>query len=655
MSKVLFDYIIAKEHHKLRVDNSCDLASEYKARGLSPIERMSDRFERLMKLQTPHILPEEKIVLLRTTTCIPDCFTEDEWAEIKKDHYIHELGYISNLNVNFEKVIKNGLLAFKGANEYADKAIDLIIDLADRYKAEAVRVGRNDIAETLEKAPRYGAKNFREALQLFRIIHFSMWLEGNYHNTVGRFDKYMYPYFKADLERGVYTYESALELIEDFFLSFNKDSDMYVGVQQGDNGQSMVLGGVDENGKDVFSELSKMCLEASRNLKLIDPKINLRVTKDTPDEIFELGTELTKAGLGFPQYENDDVAIPALEKLGYSHEDASNYVVAACWEFIIPGCAFDIVNIAAMSYPKAVNDVMYASLEKCATYDEFFGKVKDQIKVECDKIMNSVKNVWFVPSPFLEGVMLDPIKYRNYGVHGTGHSTAVDSLAAIKKYVFDEKTVSASEMVKAVKANFEGYPELLAKLRNDTPKLGMDDDYVDNISIELMDSFAKCFEGKKNCQGGIWRAGTGSAMYYLWHANEIGASADGRLANEPFGANFAPSLFAKVGPVSVIKSFSKQHFENVMNGGPLTIEFHNSVFRDADGISKVAKLVKYFITLGGHQLQLNSVNLETMKEAQKHPEDFTRLVVRIWGWSAYFVELDREYQDHVIRRQEYDI
>jgi formate C-acetyltransferase len=170
-----------------------------------------------------------------------------------------------------------------------------------------------------------------------------------------------------------------------------------------------------------------------------------------------------------------------------------------------------------------------------------------------------------------------------------------------------------------------------------------------------MDSFASCFEGKKNCQGGIWRAGTGSAMYYLWHANEIGASADGRLANEPFGANFAPSLFANVGPVSVIKSFSKQHFENVMNGGPLTIEFHNSVFRDNDGIKKVAQLVKYFITLGGHQLQLNSVNLETMKDAQEHPENYGRLVVRIWGWSAYFVELDREYQDHVIRRQEYNI
>ncbi len=655
MSKVLFDYIIAKKHHELRVDNTCDLASEYKAKDLSPIERMADRFERLMHLQTPHILPEEKITFIRTTTCIPDCFTEDEWVKIKENHYIHELGYISNINVNFEKVIKNGLLAFKNGNEYSDRAIDLIIELSDKYKEEAIRVGRDDIAKTLERVPKYGATNFREALQMFRILHFSMWLEGNYHNTVGRFDKYMYPYFKADMDKGIYTYESALELVEDFFLSFNKDSDMYVGVQQGDNGQSMVLGGIDENGVNVFSDLSKICLEASRNLKMIDPKINLRVTKDTPDEIYELGTELTKAGLGFPQYENDDIVIPALEKLGYAHEDAANYVVAACWEFIVPNCAFDIVNIAAMSYPKAVNKAMYASLEKCTSYEEFFDEVKSCIKSECETIMGSINNVWFVPSPFLEGVMLDEIKYHNFGVHGTGHSTAVDSLAAIKKYVFDEKSITAHDMISAVDANFKGYEQLLSMLRNDTPKLGMDDDFADNISIELMDTFSACFTGKKNCEGGIWRPGTGSAMYYLWHANEIGATADGRLKNEPFGANFAPSLFANVGPVSVIKSFTKQHFENVMNGGPLTIEFHNSVFRDEEGIKKVAKLVKYFITLGGHQLQLNSVNLETMKDAQEHPENYGRLVVRIWGWSAYFIELDREYQDHVIRRQEYNV
>lgn len=127
-------------------------------------------------------------------------------------------------------------------------------------------------------------------------------MEGNYHNTVGRFDKYMYPYLKNDLERGILTEESAYGLLRDFFISFNKDSDLYSGIQQGDNGQSMVLGGIDEDGKEVFNLLSKMCLRASRELMLIDPKINLRVSRNTPLEIYELGSELTKAGLGFPQY-----------------------------------------------------------------------------------------------------------------------------------------------------------------------------------------------------------------------------------------------------------------------------------------------------------------------------------------------------------------
>ncbi|MBQ2707190.1 MAG: pyruvate formate-lyase, partial [Clostridia bacterium] len=176
------------------------------------------------------------------------------------------------------------------------------------------------------------------------------------------------------------------------------------------------------------------------------------------------------------------------------------------------------------------------------------------------------------------------------------------------------------------------------------------------ISVELLDMFADALDGRKNCQGGVWRAGTGSAMYYLWHADEIGASPDGRRKGEPFGTNFSVSLFAKIaGPVSVVKSFTKQHFDKAINGGPLTLEFHNSVFRGEDAITKVAALVKYFIDTGGHQLQLNAVNLETMKDAQAHPENYQRLVVRIWGWSAYFVELDKEYQDHVIARQEYSI
>ena len=204
--------------------------------------------------------------------------------------------------------------------------------------------------------------------------------------------------------------------------------------------------------------------------------------------------------------------------------------------------------------------------------------------------------------------------------------------------------------------NFENTPELLHKLRYESPKVGNNDDFADSIAVELLDTFADSLKGKRNCRGGIFRAGTGSAMFYLRHAEEIGASADGRRKNEPFGTNFSVSLFANVkGPVSVIASMTKPHFKNAINGGPLTLEFDQSVFADADGVQKVGLLVKNFIDRGGHQLQLNTVNLETMLDAQKHPENHMQLVVRIWGWSAYFVELDKEFQDHVIARQAYKI
>lgn len=661
MDKKLYEFIIKKEHHKFRHTVDWDLASEYNEKNLSPISRMADRFERLCDEEQPVIFDGEQVVFLRTVANLPAIFTDAEWEEINAKHYIHELGFMSNLSPNYYATIATGLLAKReNADDYGKRAIDNIIKLSDKYLQKAKELGREDLVEILTRVPRYPARNFREALQFFRILHYSLWLEGNYHNTVGRFDKNMYAYLKEDLEKGVLTKDSALELLEDFFLSFNKDSDIYVGVQQGDNGQSMMLGGVDENGNDVYNLLSQLCLEASYNNKLIDPKINLRVSKNTPAERYTEATKLTKAGLGFPQYSNDDVVIPALKKMGYSHADASNYTVAACWEFIVPNVGADIANIGALSYPKAIDVALHNYLEKSETYDEFFGFVKSVIQKQCDDICANIKDVWFIPSPFMNVLMDCDIyeggKYNNFGIHGTGIATAADSLAAIKKYVFEEKSVTKQELINAVDKNFENTHELLHKLRFEAPKLGNNDDYVDSIATDLLDTFGNALKGKTNCRGGIFRAGTGSAMFYLWHANEIGASPDGRRAKEPFGTNYSVSLFAKVkGPVSVIASMTKQHFENAMNGGPLTLEFHQSIFADDDGIEKVGLLVKNFIDRGGHQLQLNTVNLEKMLDAQKHPENYRQLVVRIWGWSAYFVELDKEYQDHVIARQAYTV
>ncbi len=663
MNQPLYDFITAHRQREFRIDAIPSQAQRYKAEGLSPRARMSDRFCRVMDAEVPHILPGQKIVFLRTVPRPYDCFTEDEWNAIRSHHFLHEQGYLSNICPDHTYLMKRGLLAVReSADEYAKADIDALLRLVERYRDEAVRTGRADVAEVLAKVPAQPAETFREALQFFRIIHYALWLEGNYHNTVGRFDKYMMPYLEADLAAGRLTEDEAYELLLDFFLSFNIDSDMYTGIQQGDNGQSMMLGGTDPaTGSEIYNKLTAMCLRASGELKLIDPKINLRVTKNTPLWVYEEGTKLTKVGLGFPQYSNDDTVIPALMKLGYDKADAEDYTVAACWEFIIPGLGMEIANIGAMSYPLAVDRAL-SSLPSCATFDDFRANVAAEITAQCDAIMAGVKNIWFVPSPFMELLyggkpVTEGMKYNNFGIHGTGVSCAADSLAAIKTYVFDEKKLTADELLAAVNADFEGYDETLHLLRSESPKLGTENSAAaDEQLVWLTEAFSGTLAGKTNERGGIWRAGTGSAMFYLWHADEIGASPDGRRKGEPFAANYSASLFAKIdNPVNIVKSFTAPDLGKVINGGPLTLEFDGKIFENEENMTKVASLVKYFVARGGHQLQLNAVSREALLDAQAHPEKYERLIVRIWGWSAYFVELDKNFQDHVIRRQEYSI
>ena len=428
-----------------------------------------------------------------------------------------------------------------------------------------------------------------------------------------------------------------------------------MGIQQGDNGQSMVLGGIDADGNDCFTELSELCLMASRNLKLIDPKINLRVSKKTPLEIYEKGTELTQAGLGFPQYSNDDVVIPALVKMGYEPADAANYTVAACWEYIIPGVGDDIANIGAVNFPRLVDNAIRSYIPTGESFEGLMDAVRREVYAECDRITSSIGEVWFVPSPFME-LLRDEKKYHNFGLHGCGIASAADALAAVKQYVYDDKSVDPKSLIAALDNDFADAPELLHKLRFEAPKMGQDDDRADLMARDILNIFADALEGKRNYYGGIWRAGTGTAMYYLWYARDLGATADGRRAGESFGTNYSASLFADLSdPIGVVRSFTKQDIERSMNGGPLTLEFAGGIFNSAENRRKVAELLRYFIQRGGHQLQLNAVDAEAMKAAQKDPERYRQLVVRIWGWSAYFVELDKDFQDHVMARQEYSV
>jgi len=682
--EMLAFFIRDKKHHSFRKASGDPyvLARAFAQGNVPDVDRAAARLLHVLAQEKPVIFEGERIALLRTVPAIPELFTQEELAELKKTHWIHERGDISNICVDYTKLLNAGFDArraelarymadysAKGENQaahYLDlqiSTLNAVEVLMERYRLAALEKDNRIVAETLSHIPASAPQNFLEALQMFRILHFTLWCAGNYHNTIGRFDQYMYPFLKKDMDLGIYDYDSALELLEEFFITFNRDSDMYPGMQQGDNGQSLMLGGLNEDGSDSYNLLSELCLKASLHVKLIDPKINLRVNKNTPMDIYLLGTELTKQGLGFPQYCNDDVVIPGLLNLGYEKKDVFNYTVAACWEFIIPGLAMDVVNIGALSFAKAVEDVVLEELEQCSSYEEFESRVRLSIKRQTDSQAEQVENLYLFPAPFLS-LMMDGCsenaadvsmgcKYNNYGFHGSGIATAADSMAAVKKYVFEEKSVDKKTLIKALASDFEGEDQLARKLRFDAPKMGNNNDYVDDIAAALLEDFALALKGKKNGRGGIFRAGTGSAMYYLWHAREIPATPDGRRKGEGLAANFSPSLFARCkGPISIIKSFTKPDLKLTMNGGPLTLELQDTVFRSRESMMKVALLVKSFIDLGGHELQLNSVNRETLLDAQKHPEYYHNLIVRVWGWSGYFVELDKEYQDHIIHRME---
>ena len=677
----LLAYTFDKRHHALRRDHDWKpLLDSFVARGLSPARRAAEGLREMLAAEQPAFLPGERIAFVRTIRQIPDLWTEDEMTEKRKHAFYAEKGVVFNITPNYYDTIRTGLAATAEqltnrlqqaiadhddeGREFLETAlsgVQAVRDLARRYREEAERQGLADIAETLAVVPEQPAQTLRQALQFLRILHYALWCEGEYHNGLGRFDLHLYPYLQADLDAGRLNEEQALELVEEFFIACNRDSDLYIGVQQGDNGQSLVLGGVDRQGNPVLNTLTHLALTASRELKVIDPKINLRITPRTSIELLTEASELTAVGLGFPQYSNDDVVIPALVNYGYDLEDARDYTVAACWEFIVPGLGMDIDNITGISLPDAVNTVMHQTQPDA--FDTLMTHVADELRHRADDIHAMLHTVDMLPGPFVSTLCDGCIdrardisrggKYNNFGIHCTGLATAVDSLMAIRHFVYDDQKLTLAQLADAVDHNFDGQPELLAEARFGVPKMGNDIDVVDDIAVRLLAACADALKGRRNARGGIYRAGTGSAMYYIWHANELSASADGRINHQPFPANYAPSLNVRVnGPISVVKSFTKPDLSKVCNGGPLTIEIHDSMFREPDGTRKLAQVVQYFAQCGGHQLQLNAVNRDQLLDAQKHPEKHRHLIVRVWGWSGYFIELDKPYQDQIIKRVE---
>jgi pyruvate-formate lyase len=681
-----------RQQRSLRQGQPIEVLSECERENLSWPRRVARLVHRQCQAEQPVIDPDERILFTRTLPGVPPIYTPEEWSRLTDGCTLHELGPVSNLCADWSLLLSQGLLgrrqvalesrsrlaADPRAVEFLDCAIetiDAVLELAGRYAEQARQLGRQDLAALLERVPAHPARGFHEALQSLRIGQAVVWLGGNYHVGLGRFDQYMQPYLQADLDLGRLDLAEAEELLAEFFISLNKDSDLYPGVQQGDNGQTLTLGGVRPDGSPAVNELTRMVLRLACDLELIDPKINLRISPQTDLDLLTLATQLTRKGLGFPQYSNDAGVIPGLLAHGYALEDARDYCVAACWEFIIPGRGMEVVNIGAVSFPAAADRAIRTGLAQGADFDQVLALGSEDIRTQVAGLADAYANLLLPPAPyfslFMRGCLEEGrdlsqgLKYNNFGIHGAGSANAADALAAVKQFVFEEHSISPQELLAALAADFHACDDLRRRLAEQGPKVGCNDERADDLLVRLFEDFATaCEDYGRTPGGGILRPGTGSAMYYLWLASGhagmreplVGSTADGRLSGEAFSANLEPSPGVTVhGPFSTLQSFAKIDYRRICNGGPITMELSDSVFRDPGSIRKVAMLVRTFAQLGCQQLQLNSLNPLILLDARLHPEKHRDLIVRVWGWSGYFCELAPEYQDHILARSLYTV
>lgn len=686
----LRDFAQARKFDQFRTYAWADLRGQFAKSNLNFSQRSARVFEYMCQAESPLVLSEEKIAFTRSKRNVPYYF---DLKDIKKEFQpksgeIYDV--IHNITPNYSIVLDLGLqnrldfcnsklkqnLTSEQRSFYEDVivCINAILELAERYAVASAEAGNQETAEILRRVPRFPARTFREALQSLRIVSAAFYLCDNYQIGFGRTDQYLWHFYKNDIENGVLTREEAFNLLKEFFISLNKDTDLYRGVQQGDNGQSMMLGGCTREGNNGINDLTYLILEVSKDLKLIDPKINLRIDSNTPIELLKLGCELTRVGLGFPQYSNDEVVIPALVKKGYSLEDARDYTVAACWEFIIPGNGLDVVNQGAVSFPAAVDKSFDQLVEKGVFNITDFNKlIAENIKSQVKNIIDK-RNIKLLPSPFMSIFMNDALekgeditkcaKYHNVGIHGAGISNAVDAYCVILDEYETKGIDGLNALFRAKSCNFVNFDHLRNALLNSHQKCGNNEEKSNIVTKQLFDYFADAAEelSTKECRV---RPGSGSAQFYVWLVNkpnnfviesQVKATADGRLANSPFASSLAPSHDVKInGLISVLKSFSSIDYSRIMNGGPITVEFSPSVFKSENGIIKLANVIQFFVKLGNQQLQLNLLDVAQLEDAVLHPELHRNLIVRVWGWSGYFCELAPEYQQQIINRHRYEL
>ncbi len=620
----------------------------------------------------------------------PNC---KSWLELGpekiKQKALKKMNDASKENRGFYESV---VIVMEGTQKFMIRYHDLIKENATRICDEKLKANMLVVAENCKNLSLRPAESFHEAVQsiwfLFVILH----MESNASSfSPGRMDEFLYPYYKRDIENGVINNEKALEIIECIWIKFNEivymrnsqSAKFFAGFPIGFN---IAIGGQDENGKDFSNELSFLFLKAQEHLGLPQPNLSVRLHKNTSKALLKESIKVVSKGSGMPQFFNDESIVSSMIDLGISEKDARDYAIIGCVEITSQGNNLGWSDAAMFNLNKVLEltlnngnclitkDSIAPNLGNITTYEEYEDLEKafakeidyfiDKMILACEKVEKAHMDV--LPSPFLSSVIDNCIEkgidvtaggavYNLSGIQMIQVANLADSLAAIKILVYDEKKISKEDLLKAIQNNFENDEVIRAMLLNRAPKYGNDVEWVDEIGVKWARYFNEKLNSYTNYRGGRYHTGMYTVSAHVPMGENVGASTDGRYAKQPLADGGMSPVYGRdgAGPTAVLKSVSKLDNKLTTNGGLLNMKFLPEFFKTESGIDKFSGFLRTFVDLEIPHIQFNVVRREDLLAAQKKPENYRSLTVRVAGYTAYFTELAGELQNEIIARTSY--
>lgn len=578
------------------------------------------------------------------------------------------------------------------ARRYARLALEMLEKETDENRKRELAI----IARNCSRVPENGASNFYEACQSFWFVQMLLQVESSGHSiSPGRFDQYMYPYYKKDIESGEITKEFAQELLDCIWVKLNdlnkiRDAASAEGFAGYSLFQNLIAGGQNIYGEDATNDLSYMCLEATLHVMLPAPSMSVRVWNKSPHDFLIKAAKVTRTGVGLPAYYNDEVIIPSLLSRGLTIEDARDYGIIGCVEPQKAGktwgwhdaAFFNMCRVLELTFSNGRDTdgtqvgIASGNIDTFKTFDDFFEAYKKQMKYCISLLVNAdnaidVAHAERCPLPYLASMVDDCIKrgktpeqggaiYNFTGPQGFGIANVADSMFAIRTLVFEQKKYTLHEIKDALDNNFglDGgeNAQKYAAIREDIlslDKYGNDDDNVDMLARRAAYTYTKQIQDFKNPRGGQFQAGLYPVSANVPLGAQTGATPDGRYAHKPVADGVSPSAgFDTHGPTASANSVAKLDHGIASNGTLFNMKFHPSALEGDSGLESFVALVRGYFDQKGSHMQFNVVSRETLRDAQKNPDKYRSLVVRVAGYSALFTTLSKSLQDDIINRTE---